>query len=147
MEGDAHLPRRACAIRISTHALTLRATLPPGAIAGAYLEFLPTPSHGGRHLAWSILLVYRSISTHALTWRATKVAISPQQVLEISTHALTWRATIAQLKDQIEQSISTHALTWRATNAGQCGYHACGFLPTPSHGGRPSLMSTSFCVL
>ena len=33
----------------------------------------------------------------------------------ISTHALTWRATIS-VKGEVEiEEISTHALTWRAT--------------------------------
>ena len=138
MEGDFNKMRcRAVSDRISTHALTWRATS-AGLIHSAVLLFLPTPSHGGRLAALGVIrhngnfyprphmegdrgqlvssYYHYIISTHALTWRATsKVAISPQQVLEISTHALTWRATHAVGHEVDKRLISTHALTWRAT--------------------------------
>ena len=79
-------------------------------------EFLPTPSHGGRRRQRSCERRWYSISTHALTWRATQCRFSRRLHGLISTHALTWRATKLPIF-----SAAVAAL----------------FLPTPSHGGRP----------
>ena len=165
-------------------------------------QFLPTPSHGGRHP----LLLPRAprgiISTHALTWRATSAGEPPNdrppdfyprphmegdlctliytpptsQFLptpshggrrssgrastgqwnfyprphmegdpegpptahnqHISTHALTWRATKILVGLSLLGLISTHALTWRATLLKPISRGPTLFLPTPSHGGR-----------
>ncbi len=144
---------------ISTHALTWRATAAVNALGHGscnfyprpHMEgdikeryegtleaaFLPTPSHGGRRLSFRPLLSYLTISTHALTWRAT-AGVRPYKLLDvISTHALTWRATycaplsVCAQRDfyprphmegdlwcvisPAARDISTHALTWRAT--------------------------------
>ena len=78
--------------------------------------FLPTPSHGGRQQRPQRTCQSRRdfyprphmegdgkkpseydnvlISTHALTWRATKVEKALSSLFWISTHALTWRATM-----------------------------------------------------
>ena len=56
------------------------------------------------------------ISTHALTWSATKVLPFWDVTKRISTHALTWSATDSVHLPYISLFfISTHALTWSAT--------------------------------
>ena len=55
------------------------------------------------------------ISTHALTWSATKLCTHMAKTATISTHALTWSATIGIAVICNNTSISTHALTWSAT--------------------------------
>ena len=100
--------------------------------------FLPTPSHGGRRIVHAVLCPMttnfyprphmegdcdhavlvpwiNSISTHALTWRATAALPVDFVDLAISTHALTWRATFFKKSKKVYDYISTHALTWRAT--------------------------------
>ena len=72
MEGDVTALRPVMLVRISTHALTWRAT--PVVVAADFIG---------------------PISTHALTWRATLLGESWVIVQLISTHALTWRATRA----------------------------------------------------
>ena len=87
--------------------------------------------------------------------------IGGSMLVSISTHALTWRATLVVISHLLRDCISTHALTWRATQTrGNVDTthvdfyprpHMEGdiddpdaedelvkFLPTPSHGGRPS---------
>ena len=71
MEGDDHHQEENRENRISTHALTWRATYPFG--------------HGCKASL---------ISTHALTWRATYPRYRSRRQYNISTHALTWRATV-----------------------------------------------------
>ena len=105
-----------------------------------------------------VMLDLIAISTHALTWRATKGSGLFHCPCRISTHALTWRATSTILKfsarifyfyprphmegdakkalSRKELAISTHALTWRATESGEFVADSSQFLPTPSHGGR-----------
>ena len=56
------------------------------------------------------------ISTHALTWSATKKGGQQRWQYIISTHALTWSATITGSTSNSQRKISTHALTWSATN-------------------------------
>ena len=129
--------QRAVSGAISTHALTWRATCTAAGWADSIVflptpshggrlkrsfsscfacSFLPTPSHGGRRQTTSSWQRTTSISTHALTWRATIVLKSGIPHLTISTHALTWRATCAGYTSLAHNPISTHALTWRATN-------------------------------
>ena len=55
------------------------------------------------------------ISTHALTWSATRLKSLNQSECSISTHALTWSATYVQRLFVVPANISTHALTWSAT--------------------------------
>ena len=50
MEGDAAIDAVNSYLKISTHALTWRATLFVQ-VFDLHREFLPTPSHGGRHTA------------------------------------------------------------------------------------------------
>ena len=92
-----------------------------------------------------------SISTHALTWRATfGIFALSEDGQYISTHALTWRATVKVL---MSYSTQTHFYprphmegdARRRPHLPSTG----GFLPTPSHGGRPktppaSLSMTNF---
>ena len=78
-------------------------------------EFLSTPSHGGRRYRDGRFYRYNEISIHALTWRATTVAMALD---------LDW-------------GISIHALTWRATGSVGSVNVIVRFLSTPSHGGRP----------
>ena len=58
----------------------------------------------------------------------------------ISTHALTWRATRKVFEREQRQMISTHALTWRATRSKMTDLLFREFLPTPSHGGRRTIL-------
>ena len=79
------------------------------------MEFLPTPSHGGRQRQW--LLSDRGANFY------------PRPHMEGD-------AEIMALFDDAMR-ISTHALTWRATSLSALALPALAFLPTPSHGGRP----------
>ena len=110
MEGDVIGLAPCMMSRISTHALTWRATpgtesnwninqnfyprphmegdIPPPARGGKNQQFLPTPSHGGRPDAWRDHEPEPRISTHALTWRATLLRAGAFCVSGISTHAL-----------------------------------------------------------
>ena len=124
------------------------------------ISFLPTPSHEG-DLSARTDIEGIGISTHALTWRATVLYFKMRHAATlISTHALTWRATCHRCARSPHSHISTHALTWRATccdvglSSKSLDFYPrphmegdesklkgladeAGFLPTPSHGGRP----------
>ena len=82
-----------------------------GAVQG---NFYPRPHMEGDD-GLNLIFDGESISTHALTWRATSRWAGTYLVRNISTHALTWRATFAYKYGQLFHYISTHALTWRAT--------------------------------
>ena len=71
MEGDTLAYFTPDEARISTHALTWRATTSLDEVARQMGIFLPTPSHGGRHFKLIGFFLFCDISTHALTWRAT----------------------------------------------------------------------------
>ena len=71
MEGDGIANAYNPVFRISTHALTWRATYQFDDFVFFHVSFLPTPSHGGRPSAASAADLEDMISTHALTWRAT----------------------------------------------------------------------------
>ena len=121
--------------KISTHALTWRAT------RGLYdrqplaTRFLPTPSHGGR------LIRLKAQNKHLYFYPRPhmegddRLGIGADN-FSISTHALTWRATRWIRWGSNRLTISTHALTWRATRVGVVTTAVYEFLPTPSHGGR-----------
>ncbi len=84
-----------------------------------YREFLPTPSHGGRHFSLYNIYSIRLISTHALTWRATlRLPLSRSRF----------------------QNFYPRPLTWRATSPFTISIPSGLFLPTPSHGGRLSVV-------
>ena len=124
-------------LTISTHALTWRAT-PEWMRLSLPVEFLPTPSHGGRRRQDFITNFIHLFLPTPLTWRATiswssntlrrEFLPTPShggrrdcmdglaKVSPISTHALTWRATCPPCCKTLRQHISTHALTWRATS-------------------------------
>ena len=96
----------------------------------------------------------QTISTHALTWRATRKPVKHHMACApflptpshggrragsaycsrchfgISTHALTWRATLTFYCNRFAPLISTHALTWRATNLAHC---PCAWTPISTH--------------
>ncbi len=95
-------------------------------------------AHVERDSAKNLRMRFLPISTHALTWSATKSGVKVDGAHIISTHALTWSATschdygnrcldyfnsrahverdvsILPLKT-LYRRISTHALTWSAT--------------------------------
>ena len=98
---------------ISTHALTWRATLYATHISSLTVQFLPTPSHGGRH-------------------KQSDRAINVLVFLPTPSHG---GRPVAMALD-LDWGISTHALTWRATVAFLRHLYLSRFLPTPSHGGR-----------
>ena len=82
--------------KISTHALTWRATSSPH-VSGRQKKFLPTPSHGGRLvvLDWAIFaLVHFYPRPHMEGDVINPLRLSNPD--SISTHALTWRATCTQ---------------------------------------------------
>ena len=58
----------------------------------ARTDFYPRPHMEGDEKLRAVKKVYW-ISTHALTWRATRKVFEREQRQMISTHALTWRAT------------------------------------------------------
>ena len=109
MEGDRRANHHDLSGRISTHALTWRAT--------NQIDREPQVT---------------SISTHALTWRATIVRKCHAHRLAISTHALTWRATAVRRPESPPSATSTHALTWRATSpSAHLHVLQCDFYPRP----------------
>ena len=126
--------------------------------------FLPTPSHGGRPCCKACMYNVSRISTHALTWRATMVKNIRQQYLSnfyprphMEGDQRERKSAIIKTGDfyprphmegdgkklcRIDlESISTHALTWRATLDNSRPHPHSRFLPTPSHGGRPDILS------
>ena len=109
---------------VSIHALTWRATKTLERIY-AGLVFQSTPSHGGRQFVLQQLLYRQRVSIHALTWRATHSCVG------------VW----------YEYPVSIHALTWRATDGKPYSEHDDEFQSTPSHGGRPPLLSHSVSLL
>ncbi len=101
-------------------------------------QFLPTPSHGGRHP----LLLPRAprgiISTHALTWRATSAGEPPNDRPPDFYPRPHMEGDLSYARIYSSYfPISTHALTWRATQQRESINRTVEFLPTPSHGGRP----------
>ena len=108
----------------------------PVTLAQAKL-FLPTPSHGGRPLAQhkKALLSYFYPRPHMEgdALRSSNSSLSsyfyPRPHLEGDKLLIPFC---------IEAVISTHALTWRATSSSRKFNSFFQFLPTPSHGGRPT---------
>ena len=111
-------------------------------------QFLPTPSHGGRHP----LLLPRAprgiISTHALTWRATSAGeppndrppdFYPRPHMEGDLCTLIYTPPTSQF-------LPTPSHGGRLRGAGGHVYHVPPFLPTPSHGGRPFCASNSLWI-
>ena len=107
-------------------------------------EFLPTPSHGGRPAWHTEGAAVTTISTHALTWRATvyQVLFSQSQLfLPTPSHGgrpADWQhdhppddfyprphmeGDSASNTLWLFGRISTHALTWRATAPGTACAH------------------------
>ena len=145
MEGDAAAINTWKDKMISTHALTWRATgvilehpdnflfLPTPSHGGRHIDdpdaedelvFLPTPSHGGRHpITVPADMTYR-ISTHALTWRATS-ATSTSVITCVNFYPRPhMEGDIGGCHRSTIDVISTHALTWRATiHSAGYGYH------------------------
>ena len=103
-------------------------------------RFLPTPS------VWRETAYFHQLhqpdgplSTHALRMEGDAITIALNQIFSLSTHALTWRATDKFKPALFRRRISTHALTWRATVQARLHASVTQFLPTPSHGGRRSM--------
>ena len=110
--------------RVSTHALTRRATRTAVATGVAVAEFQPTPSRGGRRPSpRPSTHSTRPVSTHALTRRATRDVPLRAPPFHVSTHALTRRAT-----------------AWCASSA-----TSVAFQPTPSRGGRRGDLFRAMC--
>ena len=79
--------------------------------------FQLTRSRGARPAAFLLFLSPPPISTHALTWSATRQIVDSFKFhICISTHALTWSATTRHCFFHQHSGISTHALTWSATH-------------------------------
>ena len=124
-------------LRISTHALTWRATLrynyrncnlqnfyPRPHMEGdntlsrlwlSFPNFYPRPhmeGDGRRSLPLQSLFQFLPTPSHGGRRKILPVRL---MIVQISTHALTWRATLDFFKSFPIGRISTHALTWRAT--------------------------------
>ena len=93
MEGD-RTPNLQChsRYRISTHALTWRATS-VGFSFATRARFLPTPSHGGRQRQWSFPLPLSNFYPRPHMEGDRRLHGRWRGCQMISTHALTWRAT------------------------------------------------------
>ena len=169
MEGDPPILDDAYTARISTHALTWRATCAGGHrnVVGRgnfyprphmegdmvlmmdclrEVDFYPRPHMEGDYCPLPICKFTR-ISTHALTWRATPITVPADMTYRISTHALTWRATGGIGAGITQDIISTHALTWRATGAtgGDGGRHQ-NFYPRPHMEGDTKHAEVQACI-
>ena len=92
---------------------------------GHLIMFQFTPSHGGRPRCHAPLIAHVDVSIHALAWRATNFNSQGGLFAKVSIHALAWRATL---------------------NTGRKGIVRL-FQFTPSHGGRPELISRSIKLL
>ena len=91
-------------------------------VKGISLEFLPTPSHGGRLLP-----------------------VQPRNRAGGNFYPRPHMEGDCFLVTHLQFSgISTHALTWRATWRLIWACRSTSFLPTPSHGGRRSLLLLRF---
>ena len=107
--------------------------------------FQSTPSHGGRLSAFCGLASTKTVSIHALAWRATCLICSLRlRIRLVSIHALAWRATqtpatfsvsLPQFQSTpshggrqigsllvmlVALYVSIHALAWRATLMRSC---------------------------
>ena len=87
-----------------------------------YIQFLPTPSHGGR--------------------LSVKGEVEIEEDFYPRPHM---EGDFCAGIISFTNFISTHALTWRATHRGRFPAPAFAqFLPTPSHGGRHESLCTDF---
>ena len=123
-------------------------------------QFLPTPSHGGRRIEYNTF--YRCCNFYPRPhMEGDSVAVCsaakgrhfyprPHMEGDYSARSRACRASDFYPRPHMEgdttnpeskhneRGISTHALTWRATKIKTISVNALEFLPTPSHGGRPS---------
>ena len=136
MEGDAAIDAVNSYLKISTHALTWRATNDLGQTITTYGDFYPRPHMEG------------DITVYVPLWMSTDFYPRPHMegdalgsaindVMEISTHALTWRATVPQ---QNSFYLNSHFYPRPHMEGDLCQVHGSTtprrFLPTPPHGGR-----------
>ena len=100
--------------------------------------FLPTPSHGGRRHAVGHRMTVSDFypRPHMEGDGAGKKQIRAGKDFYPRPHM---EGDLADLPPMVDfKAISTHALTWRATIYLRVpDIEGIGFLPTPSHGGRP----------
>ena len=105
---------------ISTHALTWSATLVVLVTLIVYQQFQLTRSRGARREGLLDEIIDQlDFNSRAHVERDSFVRHLRVYFLVISTHALTWSATKNWRKSQWKKSISTHALTWSATGGGK----------------------------
>ena len=118
MEGDIINLYSSCFTVISTHALTWRATASSAKIVSCSTTFLPTPSHGGRHVFLRVCYI--------------PYYFYPRPHMEGDAgDSGTITITISFLPTPSHGGrLATAAL----------GLHTRIFLPTPSHGGRLVVM-------
>ena len=99
--------------------------------------FLPTPSHGGRLYGFLFSAATASISTHALTWRAT----FGHRLFFVDNHNFYPRPHMeGDARDKGRGAIEQHFYP-RPHMEGDAALDSVSggkirFLPTPSHGGR-----------
>ena len=84
-----------------------------------FSEYFNSRTHVECDVLPDYIIVNSIISTHALTWSATKILLPLSHQNKISTHALTWSATNSDRMHRFAILISTHALTWSATHQKQ----------------------------
>ena len=111
----------------------------------APIKFQLTHSRGVRQVLFDSGVATASISTHALTWSATKSYFVRRLDSQISTHALTWSATSGKSHFSAF-CISTHALTWSATISIIVFMDIDTFQLTHSRGVRRHCVFTSYLV-
>ena len=104
-------------MRISTHILTKRMTLPQFLHSLPDLYFNSHPHEEDDCVVHLRAFIPTNISTHILTKRMTKNKNGDVQKSNISTHILTKRMTIKQIGGKEMKNISTHILTKRMTGA------------------------------
>ena len=166
MEGDLDFKAHFAHPNISTHALTWRATVSHLANIPSTQVFLPTPSHGGRQSKLKGLADEAGfLPTPSHGGRRGRSHDSsgsrnfyPRPHMEgdirirqsvqhrpISTHALTWRATRALFGRQLGAG---HFYPRPHMEGDRIPLHNLSagiqFLPTPSHGGRPLVLPTTW---
>ena len=118
----AHVERDSFSRWYSPHPVTFQLTRSRGARLRRSRELFAYPNFNSRaHVERDISppngrILLTCISTHALTWSATRLSVAPLDKWGISTHALTWSATTSSVPDVSRTEISTHALTWSATS-------------------------------
>ena len=122
-------------INVSIHALTWRATGSALSAVPISISFNPRPHMEGDILPFSSKRhVFRFNPRPHMEGDDESTFI--ERTRSVSIHALTWRATYLFTFKNHSPIVSIHALTWRATLQRAVTMITLKFQSTPSHGGR-----------